>query len=311
MSVVFDKVVKSFHQRHVVDSVSFELKPDEVTGLLGPNGAGKSTVMKMMAGVLLPDMGKITVCGYDVARESIPAKRCVGYLPENNPLYEDMYPREYLKMAGRLAGLRGKQLSEKTTEVIDLVGLGTEARKKIYTLSKGYKQRIGFAQALIADPKVLILDEPSEGFDPNQLTEIRKVIRSLAKHKTILLSTHIMQEVEALCDRILLIDRGKIISDTTMEAFKHTDTSLLRLLIKFKSALPPAFPANIPGILKIIVQDPQTLIVEADPKNDPRPHIFKAGSEIGLMIAEVRELKSTPEEVFRHLTETAKDIPQV
>lgn len=310
MSVVFDKVSKSYRQSRVVDAVSFELRPGEVTGLLGPNGAGKSTVMKMTAGVLLPDAGKIAVCGYDVVEAPILAKHRIGYLPENNPLYEEMFPREYLRTMGRLAGLRGRQLSQRTDEVLELVGLGPEAHKKIQTLSKGYRQRVGLAQALIADPEVLILDEPSEGFDPNQLAEMRRVIRSLAERKTILFSTHIMQEVEALCDRILLIDRGKIISDTTREHFRFSDTYVLRLLLRFKTEVQPEVLENITGILHLRRQDRQTWVLETDTRHDPRPYIFQTATENGWVIAEIRELNTAPEEVFRSLTKEAKNAPQ-
>lgn len=310
MSVVFDRVSKSYRRNRVVDSVSFELKPGGITALLGPNGAGKSTVMKMMAGVLLPDAGKITICGYDIEKAPLSAKRKIGYLPENCPLYEDMYPGEYLATAGRLTGLRGKQLSKRAEEVTELVGLSSEAHKKIQTLSKGYKRRVGLAQALIADPEVLILDEPSEGFDPNQLAEMRKIIRSLAEHKTILLSTHSMQEVEVLCDRVLLIDRGKIISDTTREGFRFSDTAVIRLLLRFKTELQSETLQQIPGTLHLTQEDRQTWILEADARQDPRPHIFRMATENGWVITEIRELNTVPEEVFRRLTEEAKSDSQ-
>ena len=310
MSVVFDKVSKSYRQNRVVNAVSFELRPGEITGLLGPNGAGKSTVIKMTTGVLLPDAGKIAVCGYDIVKAPILAKRCIGYLPENNPLYEEMFPKEYLRTMGRLAGLRGRRLSQRTDEVLELVGLGPEAHKKVQTLSKGYRQRVGLAQALIADPEVLILDEPSEGFDPNQLADMRRVIRSLAERKTILLSTHVMQEVEALCDRILLIDGGRIISDTTREHFRLSDASVLRLLLRFKTEVQPEVLKNIPGILRLTRQDRQTWALETDARHDPRPYIFRTAAENGWVIAEIRELNTAPEEVFRHLTEEAKNAPQ-
>lgn len=215
MSIKVDQVVKIYGAQKAVDHISFEVKQGEIVGFLGPNGAGKSTTMKMITGYLLPDGGKIEVCGIRVTGEGIATKQKIGYLPELNPLYQDMFVREYLEF---IAGLhKVASPKQRIEEVIELTGLTPEANKLIEQLSKGYKQRVGLAAALINDPEVLILDEPTTGLDPNQIIEIREVIRNLGKKKTILFSTHILQEVEALCDRVIIINKGKIVADATLQ----------------------------------------------------------------------------------------------
>jgi ABC-2 type transport system ATP-binding protein len=215
MSIKVDQVVKIYGAQKAVDNISFEVKQGEIVGFLGPNGAGKSTTMKMITGFLFPDGGKIEVCGIRVVDEGIATKQKIGYLPELNPLYQDMFVREYLEF---IAGLHHVPSSkQRIEEVIDLTGLKPEANKLIEQLSKGYKQRVGLAAALIHDPEVLILDEPTTGLDPNQIIEIREVIRKLGKKKTILFSTHILQEVEALCDRVIIINKGKIVADAPLQ----------------------------------------------------------------------------------------------
>ena len=203
-----------------LDSISFSIPSGEVVGFLGPNGAGKSTTMKILTGYIPASSGDASVCGLDLAEQSLEVRKLVGYLPEHNPLYLDMYISEYLLFA---AGIAGVQNTKKALEMaIELTQLGPERNKKIGQLSKGYRQRVGLAQALIHDPKVLILDEPTSGLDPNQVVEIRNVIKNLGSEKTVLLSTHIMQEVEAMCNRVILINKGKIIADNTLEGLKET-----------------------------------------------------------------------------------------
>ncbi len=215
MSIKVDQVLKIYGTQRAVDQISFEVKRGEIVGFLGPNGAGKSTTMKMITGYLLPDGGKIQVCEIPVEGEGLSTKKKIGYLPELNPLYPDMFVREYLEfIAGMHQIATPKQRIE---EVIQLTGLTPEANKLIEQLSKGYKQRVGLAAALIHDPEVLILDEPTTGLDPNQIIEIREVIRKLGKHKTILFSTHILQEVEALCDRVVIIHKGKIVANAPLQ----------------------------------------------------------------------------------------------
>ena len=209
-----EKITKVYDGQRALDDVSFEVKEGEVVGLLGPNGAGKSTLMKILTCFIPPTEGDAFVCGHSIYEEPLEVRRQIGYLPEHNPLYLDMYVREFLRFAAGIYKLKG--VDEKVEEMIVRVGLTPESNKRIGQLSKGYRQRVGLAQALIHDPKVLILDEPTTGLDPNQLEEIRNVIRDAGKTKVVLLSTHIMQEVEAMCSRAIIINHGKIVSDDTM-----------------------------------------------------------------------------------------------
>jgi len=211
MSIIAENVTKTYGNQKALNGVSFEIGKGQIVGFLGPNGAGKSTMMKIITCYIPPTTGKVTVCGYDVMEESTQAKKCIGYLPELNPLYTDMYVREYLSFVGGMYNIQNLKL--RVEEMIETVGLQPEAHKKIETLSKGYKQRVGLAQALIHDPQVLILDEPTSGLDPNQLVEIRNLIVKIGKTKTVMLSTHIMQEVEAMCDKAFIINRGNIVAD--------------------------------------------------------------------------------------------------
>jgi len=215
MSIKVDQVLKIYGAQRAVDQISFEVKQGEIVGFLGPNGAGKSTTMKMITGYLQPDGGRLEVCGITVEGEGLSTKKKIGYLPELNPLYPDMFVREYLEFIAGMHQITSPK--QRIEEVIQLTGLTPEANKLIEQLSKGYKQRVGLAAALIHDPEVLILDEPTTGLDPNQIIEIREVIRKLGKQKTILFSTHILQEVEALCDRVIIINKGKIVADAPLQ----------------------------------------------------------------------------------------------
>jgi ABC-2 type transport system ATP-binding protein len=211
MSILVENVVKTYGSQQALNGVSFEIGKGQIVGFLGPNGAGKSTMMKIITCYIPPTSGKVSVCGFDVMDQSTQAKKCIGYLPELNPLYTDMYVREYLSFVGGMYKIQ--RLKSRVEEMIETVGLQPEAHKKIETLSKGYRQRVGLAQALIHDPEVLILDEPTSGLDPNQLVEIRNLIVKVGKTKTVMLSTHIMQEVEAMCDKAFIIDRGNIVAN--------------------------------------------------------------------------------------------------
>lgn len=222
MGITIKGLTKSYGNQKALDSVSFSIKSGEVVGLLGPNGAGKSTLMKSVTGAILPDSGEIKVDEFSVLNQPIETKKRIGFLPENNPLYYEMYVREYLKF---VANIRNEK-KERIEEVIKKVGLTPESHKKIGQLSKGYKQRVGLAQAILSNPEILILDEPTNGLDPNQILEIREVIREIGKSKTVILSTHIMQEVEALCSRVILLNKGKIVSDSPIEEFKGQYKSL-------------------------------------------------------------------------------------
>lgn len=222
MGIKIDKLSKSYGTQKALDAVSFSIQKGEVVGLLGPNGAGKSTLMKSVTGAIIPDGGDVLIDEYSVLKNPIETKKRIGFLPENNPLYFEMYVREYLNF---VADIRG-QKKEVVEEVIQKVGLTPESHKKIGQLSKGFKQRVGLAQAILSNPEILILDEPTNGLDPNQILEIREVIREIGKSKTVILSTHIMQEVEALCSRVILLNKGKIVADSPIEEFKGQYKSL-------------------------------------------------------------------------------------
>lgn len=222
MGILISSLTKSYGNQKALDSVSFSIKKGEVVGLLGPNGAGKSTLMKSVTGAILPDSGEIKIDEFSVLNQPIETKKRIGFLPENNPLYYEMYVREYLKF---VADIRTEK-KERIEEVIEKVGLTPESHKKIGQLSKGYKQRVGLAQAILSNPEILILDEPTNGLDPNQILEIREVIREIGKSKTVILSTHIMQEVEALCSRVILLNKGEVVSDGPIEEFKGQYKSL-------------------------------------------------------------------------------------
>ena len=218
MSLSVKNITKQYKKQIAVDDISFEVKSGEIVGFLGPNGAGKSTTMKIISCFIPPTKGTVTVCGFDVSNDDLKVKKKVGYLPESNPLYYDMYVIEFLSFIASLHKINNKK--ERIKEMIEMVGLQNEQHKKIGTLSKGYKQRVGLAQAMIHDPDVLILDEPTSGLDPNQIIEIRELIKNFGKDKTVLLSTHIMQEVESMCDRVIIINEGKLVADDSVESIK-------------------------------------------------------------------------------------------
>ena len=223
MSIEVHQLSKTYGTQKAVDQISFQAKPGEIVGFLGPNGAGKSSTMKMITGYLQADGGSINVCGMEVKTTSIDTKKKIGYLPELNPLYPEMYVREYLKFIGGLHQIPDK--IKRVEEVIQQTGLSAEANKQIHQLSKGYKQRVGLAAAIIHDPEVLILDEPTSGLDPNQIIEIRNLIKSLGKDKTILFSSHILQEVEAMCDRVIIIHKGNIVADSSLKELKTSSAA--------------------------------------------------------------------------------------
>jgi len=233
MSIKVEGLTKLYEEQRAVDNISFEVKKGEITGFLGPNGAGKSTTMKMITGYLPPSDGKATVCGYDVVEKPGEVRKRIGYLPEANPLYFEMYVREYLEFSAGLHKL-GAESKERIERMIEMTGLSKEAHKKIGALSKGYKQRVSLAQAMLHDPEVLILDEPTSGLDPNQIIEIRELIRKVGANKTVLLSTHIMQEVQAMCSRVIIINNGKIVADDSIEQLQKANTHQDVLLVEFE-----------------------------------------------------------------------------
>src|ERR1035441_5390130 len=247
MSVKVVEISKVYGKQNALDNVSFEVKAGEVLGFLGPNGAGKSTMMKILTCFIPQTSGSAFVCGHDVNEEPLEVKKCVGYLPENNPLYFDMYVKEYLEFIAGIQGLKGDKMA-RMKEMIGITGLEVEQHKKIGALSKGYRQRVGLAQALIHNPKVLILDEPTSGLDPNQLTEIRSLIKNIGKEKTVIFSTHIMQEVTAVCSRVVIINKGKIVADDPIELLKTHSANKTVISIEFDNSTSKTALKKISGV---------------------------------------------------------------
>jgi len=231
MSIIVENITKKYGEQKALDNVSFKVNAGEIVGLLGPNGAGKSTMMKIITCFIPPNDGMVKVYGNDIYEQSLEVRKKVGYLPENNPLYLDLYVKEYLEFVAGIYKIQNKK--ERVEEMIKLTGLEIERKKKIGALSKGYRQRVGLAQALIHNPDVLILDEPTSGLDPNQLAEIRNLIMEIGKEKTVMLSTHIMQEVEAMCDRVIIIDKGKIVADDATSELSKRNIGKTTLLVEF------------------------------------------------------------------------------
>ena len=302
MSIKVDHVVKLYGTQTAVNKISFEVKSGEIVGFLGPNGAGKSTTMKMITGYIAPDAGQIQVCGILVEGEAIATKQKIGYLPESNPLYLEMYVREYLDLMAGLHQINNRQ--ERIEEVIKLTGLSSEAHKEIGQLSKGYKQRVGLAAALIHDPAVLILDEPTTGLDPNQIIEIREVIRNLGKYKTILFSTHILQEVEALCDRVIVINKGTIVADDKLENLLGTK-EISRIRLQLKENANPKLLENIHGVLAVEQIDSQNWILETHDAEKLSKELIGFTLQHSLNIVSLQTQTRRLEDIFRELTGNA------
>ncbi len=301
MSVTVNRVTKIYGKQKALDQVSFSISKGEVVGFLGPNGAGKSTMMKILSCFIPPTSGEASVCGFDVLEYSLEVRKKVGYLPENNPLYLDMYVREYLRF---IAGLHHLRQPEKQIEkVIGLTGLGGEQQKKIGALSKGYRQRAGLAQVLLHDPEVLILDEPTSGLDPNQLIEIRNLIAEIGKEKTVMLSTHIMQEVEAVCDRVIIIDQGHIIADDQTLSLSHLETSRQVILLELNQTVSEELLLEIPGIGKVSSLGATNWRMETSIPEDIRPVIFQFAVDHQLTVLSLVREEQKLEAVFQQLTQ--------
>lgn len=287
-----------------VDDLSLTVEPGEIVGFLGPNGAGKSTTMKIATGYLAPTAGTVEVNGFDVRTQPMDVRRSVGYLPEHNPLYVDQYVREYLRFAGSLHGLDGAALKQRIADVIDRVGLGREAHKRIGQLSKGYRQRVGLAQALLHNPPVLILDEPTTGLDPNQLAEIRQVIRDAGRDKTVLFSTHIMQEVEAVCDRVVIINRGRIVADGPLSQLRGGAAGQgVVVVAEFESDLPNAdVLTRVPGVERVEPLGRGQYRITAAPKTDLRGAVFRLAADQNLTLVGLRQQETSLEGIFKELT---------
>lgn len=301
MSLKAISVTRKYGDQKALDNVSFDLKEGEIVALLGPNGAGKSTMMKIITCYLPQNDGDVWVCGHNVVDAPLKVRELVGYLPENNPLYLDMYVREYLEFVAGLHKL-GKNTQTRIDEMIHQTGLEREQHKKIGALSKGYRQRVGIAQALIHDPKVLILDEPTTGLDPNQLVEIRQLIRNVGKEKTVLLSTHIMQEVEAVCDRVIIINRGKIVADASTEEMQLLNQTSRVITVEFEGKPEFQLLKQIPGIVEIQDAGNGKLKLFTQSEKDIRSEIFHfAVAQKWVLLAMGYEDQSI-EQVFRQLT---------
>ena len=297
-----ENLVKIYGEQHAVDGISFVANKGEIVGFLGPNGAGKSTTMKIATCFIPPTSGFVKVAGYDVVESPIEVKRNVGYLPEHNPLYLDMYVKEYLTFLGSVQGMKGSKLDARVKEMIETVGLTLEQKKKIGALSKGYRQRVGLAQAMIHDPQVLILDEPTTGLDPNQIVEIRSVIKNLGKEKTVIFSTHIMQEVQALCDRVVIINRGKLVADNKVSELKAVQQSHQVLTLEFASEIEPGLIQQFETVQSVNNLGKGNYEVICSMEKDIRADLFKLASEKGWTLLGMKQEERSLENVFTELT---------
>ncbi|NJN28388.1 MAG: gliding motility-associated ABC transporter ATP-binding subunit GldA [Cyclobacteriaceae bacterium] len=301
MSIEVKGLTKTFSKQIAVNDFSFIAQKGEIVGFLGPNGAGKSTTMKVIAGYIPPSQGTVKVCGFDVVQQAIQSRQNIGYLPEHNPLYLDMYVHEYLSFAGSLHISNRSFIKERISEMVALCGLQKEQNKLIRSLSKGYRQRVGLAQALLHDPEVLILDEPTTGLDPNQIIEIRELIRSVSNNKTVIFSTHIMQEVQALCSRVLIINNGMLVADDFPDNLKNIQKATTIITVEFKEQVAVAGLTGIAGIVKVKQKD-KLLVIEAVKEIDVRPAIFKFATQNGYTLLGMNQESNSMEDVFRQLT---------
>lgn len=304
MSIKVNNISKLYGAQKALNNVSFEVNSGEIVGFLGPNGAGKSTMMKILTCFIPPSNGTAFVCGHDIAEQSIEVRKCVGYLAEHNPLYLDMYVKEYLEF---IAGLHPDKISRndiaaRVKKMIEITGLQIEQKKKIGALSKGYRQRVGLAQSLIHDPQVLILDEPTTGLDPNQLAEIRSLIKEVGREKTVMLSTHIMQEVEAICDRVIIINKGEIVADDKTENIQKTKGNKQIITVEFDKQTSADSLKNIPGITTAKNIKEHTWQLTADSEKDVRPEIFQYAVQNNLAVLTLNKEEQRLEDVFKELT---------
>jgi ABC-2 type transport system ATP-binding protein len=301
MSINVSHITKLYGKQKALDDVSFTVNAGEIVGLVGPNGAGKSTLMKIITCYLPQTSGDASVCGFDVVEQSIEVRKKVGYLPEHNPLYLDMYVSEYLEFIAGIHRL-GKSSKEKVAEMMEVTGLEVERKKKIGALSKGYRQRVGLAQALIHNPEVLILDEPTSGLDPNQIVEIRNLIKEIGKKKTVLFSTHIMQEVEAVCDKVIVIDHGKIIAHKTTSEMHQINTRMKIISVEFDSKADAAMLKEIPGVIQAACVRDNVWSIKTESEKDIRPEIFKFAVKQNITVLSMNIEEQSLEESFHQLT---------
>lgn len=304
MSIKVDHLTKSFGSQTVVNSISFSAHEKGVIGFLGPNGAGKSTTMKMITGFLEPDSGDIRVCGIDVISDKTAVKKRIGYLPEGNPLYYDMYVREYLSFIASVQKIPGAK--KRIEEVIDMTGLRQEANKKTGQLSKGYKQRVGLAAAILNDPDVLILDEPTSGLDPNQIIEIRDLIRTLGSTKTVLFSSHILQEVESICSRVIIINKGNIVADDKIENLKSKTGSASIVSVRFNPRPPSDWWEHLSGVQNASEENGYYHLETSDP-DKLKKQLLTFSLENELNIDSLDSQNQSLEDIFKNLTKQLKE----
>lgn len=300
MSVQITDLSKRFGSQKAVDQVSFEAKPGEILGFLGPNGAGKSTTMKMITGYLTPTSGEIQVCGFDPVSQPQEVQQKVGYLPEHNPLYKEMYVKEYLQFIGRIHGIQ--KIKQRIDEMIEITGLEREQHKKIGTLSKGYRQRVGLAQAMLHDPDVLILDEPVTGLDPNQRVDIRNLIKALGQQKTVIFSTHIMQEVQLVCDRVLIINQGKIVANDSIDRLQSRLEDNQLVQVELAETIDAKQWQALSGLEALRQLTEKTWEISSVSTSDIRPDLFNFVVNQGWTLLEMKQLEKSVEEVFQQLT---------
>ncbi len=299
MSIQVEHITKIYGAQKALNDVSFEVGSNEIIGFLGPNGAGKSTMMKILTCYIPPSSGSARVCGFDVGSQSLEVRRQIGYLPEHNPLYLDMYVKEFLEFVGGLHKV--KQVKARVAEMIQVTGLTVEQNKKIGALSKGYRQRVGIAQAMIHDPRVLIMDEPTTGLDPNQLDEIRSLIKSLGKEKTVMLSTHIMQEVEAICDKVIIINKGEIVANDATRNLQRNVTRQI-ITVEFDRDVDAALLRTIATVEQVRRLEGNTWQLVGGATTDVRKEIFNFAVDKQLSVLTLNREEQKMEDVFKELT---------
>ncbi len=302
MSIQVKNLTKIYGEQKAIDSISFEIKTGEIVGFVGPNGAGKSTTMKILTGFIPQTSGEAMINDIDLIENSLEIRKNIGYLPEHNPLYLEMYVKEYLEFVAGIYKL-GSKTKSRIEEIIEKTGLTAEQNKKIGALSKGYRQRVGLAQALIHDPAILILDEPTSGLDPNQIIEIRNLISEVGKEKTVMLSTHIMQEVEAICDRIIIINKGKIVADDSIESiYSHSKDQLVTIVVEFDKEVNQGEIEKIDLVDKVAKIDDKNWLIQSSSQEDIRQNIFTFAVDSGLAVLSMQKKEKSLEEVFQELT---------
>ena len=304
MALSVSGLTRIYGSQRAIDDVSFKAEKGQILGFLGPNGAGKTTTMKIITCFLPPDEGKVELDGFNIFDHPTEIRRKIGYLPEHNPLYTDMYIWEFLEFAGRLCGMENRSLKKRIPQIIEMTGLGPEQHKKISMLSKGYRQRVGLAQALIHDPQVLILDEPTTGLDPNQIIEIRELIRGIGKEKTIIFSTHILSEVEAIADRVVIINRGKIVADESMEEMQAGGSEENVLKVEFEKIEFETAPlSGISGVIQVRKDSPTQFTIRSNRETDVRRKLFEESIRQDNPVFSLMKVRRSLEDIFRSLTQ--------